>query len=503
MMNNEVNKKSCLLALAKFSDDLISLNRMDNLCDCIINGICEIIGCSQTSLMLFDSQTKKLQMMKVRGFKSKHYKAPVIELTNDVAKWIYKGGEILAPAGQEPDKFLIIFDEDESKYFDCELRIPFFTEKKLFGVLNLGKKSTGTEYSAEDITFLRILINIATLAIEKSSTQEKTKSTQYKQEKVTQPKNLRIKRRVEVHDIIGESEAIKRIHRLIEKVGSNDVTVFITGESGTGKELVARAIHQLSFRSNHPLVALNCAALPENLVESELFGHEKGSFTGAHIQKKGKFEIADGSALFLDEIGDMTLATQAKVLRVLQDKTIQRIGGNKSIKVDVRIIVATHKNLLEEIRKGNFREDLYYRINVVQIHLPPLRERKEDILLLAEYFFNKYNRFYDKQLRKIEDNSKTRLLEYNFPGNIRELQNLIERAVIMAQGDQLSLDFLPLSPPHAVQNIIHKKNSTLEDLEKEHIKIILKQVNHNKSQAARLLGIARKTLREKIQKYGI
>ena len=238
-------------------------------------------------------------------------------------------------------------------------------------------------------------------------------------------------------------------------------------------------------------------------MESELFGHEKGAFTGAHCQKQGKFEFADGGTLFLDEIGDMSLATQSKLLRVLQDNTIQRIGGNKTITANVRVITATNKKLSEEIKQGKFREDLYYRINVVQIDIPPLRERTEDIPLLADYFLKKYNHFYGKNIKRIACRALDRLIHHSFPGNIRELQNLIERAVIMEQGDELSLDFIPISPLLVKSSVSQDSNGTLEELEKDYIKRVIQQVNFNKSHASRILGIARKTLREKMQKYDL
>ncbi len=496
-----------LLALAKFSEELIAIEQAEKLFDFIIDGMSEIIGCNQASIMMFDPQAKSLKLMKMRGFKAQDYKSPRIELTNNVDQWIFEGGEVFALTEQGKNNFLIVFDEDERKYFDCELRLPIFSKGKLTGILNLGKKSIGTEYSNEDITLLRILVNSVSFALERIFSSSPPGSYPQKeiktQENSTPSDQLKIKRRVNNDEMIGNSRAMKRIMYLIERVAPKDVTVLITGESGTGKELVARAIHQKSCRSDKPMVAMNCAALPENLVESELFGHEKGAFTGAHCQKQGKFEFADGGTLFLDEIGDMSLATQSKLLRVLQDNTIQRIGGNKTITANVRVITATNKKLSEEIKQGKFREDLYYRINVVQIDIPPLRERTEDIPLLADYFLKKYNHFYGKNIKRIACRALDRLIHHSFPGNIRELQNLIERAVIMEQGDELSLDFIPISPLLAKSSVSQDSNGTLEELEKDYIKRVIQQVNFNKSHASRILGIARKTLREKMQKYDL
>lgn len=506
-MNNHNLSQDTLSALAKFSEEINAIKNSEKLFDYIIDTTSEIIGCSQASLMMFDSQTRQLKLMKVKGFKAQNYKAPRIELAENVEHWIYEGGEIFALTEEGKNKFLIVFDEDERKYFDCELRIPIFAGGKLICVLNIGKKSMGTEYSNQDITVLRVLVNVASIALEKVAISNHLPSAVHADlpalSETNSVKHLKIKRRVENPELIGRSEAIQKINYLIERVAPKDVTVLITGESGTGKELIARGIHQKSSRKDKPLVAMNCAALPENLVESELFGHEKGAFTGAHCQKKGKFEFADGGTLFLDEIADMCLSTQAKLLRVLQEGSFQRIGGNVTLNADVRVIAATNKNLSDEICRGTFREDLYYRINVVQINIPPLRMHPDDIPLLAEYFFKKYSDFYCKSINRISSFALDRLLHYDFPGNVRELQNIIERAVIMEQGDELTLDFMPMTS-FMLPKLGRKDSAeTLEDLEKEYIKKVIEQVNYNKSQAARILGIARKTLREKIQRYGL
>jgi len=494
-------------ALAKFSENLLIIKNEANLCNSILDGVVEIIGCDQASIMTFSSESRQLQQMQVRGFDAKNYKAPRIELAENVINWLYDGGEVFALTEDGKNKFLILFDQDESKYFNCELRIPLYAKKNIIYILNIGKKSTGIEYSEEDIEILRIIVNLANFAIEKNVFCKQLLPNQQKNEdnekEIKSTKNIQIKRQVEEVKIIGNSNSLQQVHNMVDRVASKDVTVLITGESGTGKDLVARLIHQKSNRHDKPFVAMNCAALPENLVESELFGHEKGAFTGAHIQKKGKFEFANGGTLFLDEIGDMSLATQAKLLRVLQDGTFHRTGSNATLRSEVRIIAATNKNIYEEISTGNFREDLYYRINVVQISIPPIREHKEDIPVLAKYFFDKYNSFYDKNIKNIKDLAMDKLVGYDFPGNVRELQNIIERAVIMEYGDSLSLDFMPGLNSTFRNTKSADPNGTLEDLEKVHIKRVIQQVNYNKSQAARILGIARKTLREKMHKYNL
>ncbi|MDW7679824.1 MAG: sigma-54 dependent transcriptional regulator, partial [bacterium] len=422
------------LKLACFSEELIGVETDERLFQFILDGVSTIIGCDQASLMVFNSQQRKLELMKVRGFSAANIQEPRLEYTQNFSKWIYEGGEVFALTHDRQTKYLILFDQQESKYFNCELRIPLSSNLDKICLLNIGKKSTGTDYTQSDITIMQILVNLSRLAIDKLLFLNKERQLETNRPPIevirkTSP-NIQIKKRVEQVRIIGDSDAIHHIHQLIERIASKDVSVLITGESGTGKDLVARSIHEQSYRCDNPFVAMNCAALPENLVESELFGHEKGAFTGAHTQKKGKFEYANSGTLFLDEIGDMSLSTQAKLLRVLEDGSYQRTGGNTTLKADVRIIAATNKDITEEILQGNFREDLYYRINVVQIAIPPLRDRIPDIQVLAQYFFEKFNAFYNKGIRTISDVAMKSLLEYEFPGNIRELQNIIERAVI-------------------------------------------------------------------------
>ncbi|MCL6634407.1 MAG: sigma-54 dependent transcriptional regulator [Peptococcaceae bacterium] len=310
--------------------------------------------------------------------------------------------------------------------------------------------------------------------------------------------------------IIGKSQAIKDIVQLIERVAASNATVLITGESGTGKEVVAVSIHQSSPRRDMPFVAVNCAALPEHLLESELFGHEKGAFTGAVARKMGRFELADRGTIFLDEIAEMPLSMQAKLLRFLQEKTFERVGGTETIKVDVRVIAATNRNILEAIEKGDFREDLYYRLNVIPIHLPPLRERKEDIPLLAEHFLNKFQHTY--LVNKISPAAMEMLCNYHWPGNIRELQNVIERAAIICQGSEIQPVHLPKelqmpqrTAPAANGLVINfpDEGISLEEVEKELIIKALEKSGRNQTRAAQLLGITRSALLYRMQKHGI
>ncbi|MCL5884869.1 MAG: sigma-54 dependent transcriptional regulator [Deltaproteobacteria bacterium] len=303
--------------------------------------------------------------------------------------------------------------------------------------------------------------------------------------------------------IIGESEGIKRIFSLIEKVSESDATVLILGESGTGKELVASTIHYQGRRKEKPLIKVNCAALPEGLIESELFGHEKGAFTGAIKKKPGRFELANEGTVFLDEVGDLPLPTQAKILRVIQEREFERVGGTATVAVDVRLIAATNKDLAEEVKKGRFREDLYYRLNVIPIPIPPLRERKEDIPRLIEFFLEKYRSKLLKNVRFSKDAVDT-LLAYDYPGNVRELESIIERCVTLSASNEIGRSELPSSITGWKSS--EKKLSLSDvaaDAEKNHIVGVLKSTQGNKTKAAGILGISRKTLWEKMNAYGI
>ncbi len=301
--------------------------------------------------------------------------------------------------------------------------------------------------------------------------------------------------------IIGESKAIKEVLSTVTRVAKSDSTVLIRGESGTGKELVARSIHALSHRSAQNFISLSCAAIPETLLESELFGYEKGAFTGATRRKIGRFELADSGTLFLDEIGDLSLETQVKLLRVIETQEFERLGGKETIKVNVRILSATNQDLEKKIKEKTFREDLYYRLNVITIIIPPLRERKEDILSLVSYFVQKYNQRCGKNIKGITKEAKDILFSYPWPGNIRELENVIERGVVLSRGEAIDKPDLAYLSFQSTDESSSSLN--LKDLEKNHILKVLEKTGGNLSQAAELLGIHRNTLRLKMKEYGI
>src|SRR5689334_18531067 len=300
-------------------------------------------------------------------------------------------------------------------------------------------------------------------------------------------------------ELIGRSPAMKKVIELIEMVAPTEATVLITGESGTGKEVVARAIHAASPRRYMPLVAIHCGALTETLLESELFGHERGAFTGAQYRKKGKFEVADGGTVFLDEISDISLKTQTDLLRVLQEKEIVRVGGNQQIKVDFRAIAATNKNLETLVKNGAFRPDLYYRLHVFCIDLPPLRDRREDIPLLVAHFLNKFCMATSRPVPQLAQEAIEVLMRHDWPGNVRELENAVERALVVGRGNEIR----PADFSFQFQVDEPKGGKTLDDVERVHIERILRETQHNLSRAARILDIDRTTLYNKLRRYGL
>ena len=306
----------------------------------------------------------------------------------------------------------------------------------------------------------------------------------------------RIKSLVNVEDIVGESEGILKVMEQVQFVAESDSTVIITGDSGTGKELFAKAIHMNSSRRFFPMVTVHCGAIAENLLESELFGHERGAFTGAQYARKGRFEMADGATLFLDEISTISMKMQIELLRVLETKRFTRVGGNKELKSDFRVICATNRDLKTMVDTGEFREDLYYRLNVFTLNIPPLRERKEDIKLLAEHFVKLYSEQMNKGHKTIGKRAMKALENYSFPGNVRELENLIERAIVIGTGDTMQLKDLPLE-----QAVARPSWESIQEMEHHHVESILEKYDWNISRSAKALGVDRVTLYSKIKKY--
>lgn len=354
-------------------------------------------------------------------------------------------------------------------------------------------KEGATDYLSKPLNLDELLLRIERVCKDKQLIKENNELREA----------LRERHRIE--GIIGESGQMQEVLDLVRRVAPSNATVLIRGESGTGKELIAKAIHYESTRKDGPLVKVNCAALPETLLESELFGHEKGAFTGAFTARKGRFEVADKGTLFLDEIGDLPAHLQAKLLRVLQEKEFERVGSSQAISTDVRIITATHRDLESLIKEGRFREDLYYRLNVVTIMLPPLRERRQDLALLMDHFLEEFARKNGKAIRGFSHEARDALLRYDYPGNVRELENLVERAVVLTRDDVISLGELPLSIKEPRTEVMDQANlsAVVEGIERRMIVDALKEASGIQTRAADSLGISERALRYKLKKYGI
>ncbi len=376
------------------------------------------------------------------------------------------------------------------------LCVPLIIKGETIGCVQLLNKHDGTTFNDNDIAVATIISNLAAVSIKNAEVHEKLQST-----------NLALKAQLtSVDNVIGENREVRTILKSIKKLKNTNSTVLILGESGTGKGILARDIHERSNRREHPFITVNCAIYSRSLLESELFGHEKGAFTGADKLKKGRFELARGGTIFLDEIGEMEMPLQTKLLRVLQEKEFERVGGTETLISDVRIIAATNTNLENALDQNLFRKDLYYRLKVMVFHMPPLRNRKEDVPAFAKFFLEKYRNELNKPVKEFDNDSMNALLGYDYPGNIRELENIVERAVVLAEDDAIHIHDLPDEIKHRkykISNQVTSSENTLSfcKMEKETIEKTLHECSWNQSMASRLLGLTRNKLRYRIKKY--
>lgn len=455
--------------------------------------------------MFYDSAKEKSRVSATRGFNPAEFR----RLENYVEKsfvWrVIQNNKtvVLSRTTFEPS-FSLIFGEKNNRSVETScVCVPIALGKKVFGALGV-EFPYRNEFDYEKLTdFLSVTTSIIAQAIKA----ERVISGE-KQMLLAENTSLRreLREKYDFSHIVGNSSAMRSVYNQVTQVARSNATVLLRGESGTGKELIANAIHYNSLRAKKPFIKINCAALPETLIEAELFGFEKGAFTGAHQRKKGRFELADGGTLFLDEIGDLPAQTQIRLLRVLQEREFERLGGTETIKANVRLIAATNKNLEKAITKGVFREDLFYRLNVFTIFLPPLRERKSDILLLAESFVEKYEREHGKHIKRLSTPAIDMLTSYHYPGNVRELENTIERAVLVCDGNVIHGHHLPPTLQTAeltgtVTEVSLEK--AVAAFEKDLINDALKTTRGNRSKAAKLLDTTERILSYKINRYKI
>ena len=465
----------------------------------------EVVPFDRTTLALYDPEKDVLRVITFEGpAPAREFGSVGTELGRESSPvgWVFDHDRPFIRDDLEREREFPVEEELLREGIRSLVVVPLRSKGKILGTLNLGSEAPG-RYSEDDAEFLVEVATQIALAIENMQAYEEIAQLKARLERENLYLQQEIKIEHDFEDIVGQAPAIKKVLNAIETVAPTDATVLICGETGTGKELVARAIHNLSHQKNKALVKVNCAALPSTLIESELFGHERGAFTGAIWRKMGRFELAHGGTIFLDEISDLPLELQAKLLRVLQEGEFERVGGSRTIKVDVRVIAASNRELDRAVEEGTFRADLYYRLNVFPIEVPSLRERRPDIALLVQHFVSKYEAKLGKRIETVSQETMAELTTYNWPGNIRELENVIERGVILSQGVRLELgEWLPRPNVGAAGSRI----PTLDELQREHILEVLELTDWRVSGergAARLLGIKPTTLDARMKKLGI
>src|ERR1041385_3133759 len=467
-----------LSALMKVSTTINSIRGLDDLLERLLELLFEVVPAQRGAILL--TTEGSFETSRVFGLDRAHGKDEAVNVSRTIVQQVLRDGVALL-ATDAAEETTLATDSLIAARSHSVLCVPLMMFDRKIGVLYLDSTLARDQFSRDHLQLVTAIAGIAAVAIENA-----------RQFELLETENERLLADVNIeHTMVGESPAMQRVYHFISKVAPTDSTVLISGESGTGKELAARAIHRNSKRVHKPFMAVNCAALNESLLESELFGHEKGSFTGALAQKKGRLEIADGGTIFLDEIGELTPPLQVKLLRVLQEREFERVGGTVTIKVDLRVIAATNKNLEEAIEAGEFRQDLYYRLNVVSLEMPSLRDRREDIMLLANYFADKYGTRCNRKLKGFSPEARACLTSYDWPGNVRELENAVERAVVLGTTDQILAEDLPEALLEREGTVAAPTNYhvAVAQTKKQIILDAMDQASGNFAAAAKLLGV--------------
>lgn len=476
-------------ALLTISQEINSIQEIDPLLNKVMDTAMKALNAERGFLILLDSTSGEMSVKAARNISDEIIKDTSQISTSAVQAVLKNGQPMLTHDAQEDPRF----KGSESVVFHGILSVacvPLRIKEHLIGSIYVDSRTQRRMFTQESLSFLEAFANQAAIAIENAKLYENLRK-----------ENIRLKKEIgekfHFEGIIGRSKKMRQVLDIVERIADSDVSVLIQGESGTGKELVARAIHYNGMRKERPFIAQYCGALTETLLESELFGHKKGSFTGAVEDKQGLFEAADGGTFFLDEIGDISPNIQTKLLRVLQEGEIKRVGETQTRRVNVRIISASNKDLAEEVKKGSFREDLYYRLNVISIHMPSLRERKEDVPLLAKHFLDKYREKISKPIEGIAPKAMDALLHYNWPGNVRELENTVERALVLTRGKTITAADLYI--PKTVD--VMGEAQTLRDIEKNFVLKVLKECDGNKTKAAKQLGVSLRWLHYRLREW--
>ena len=510
--SNSKSQTKELAALLEVSKAVSSSLDLKAVMQNILSILHKHLGMERGTIALLDPQTKELSIEVACGLDLNEIKRGRYKIGEGITGKVVAAGEpIVVPnVGKEPLFLNRTRARDVAKSNIAFICVPIKLEDKTVGTLSVDRLFQEDIAFDEEVRLLSIISSIIAQAVRVHELIEKEKES-------LASENIRLrselKKKFHPVNVIGESKRMVDVYSSIDLVSTTKATVMLRGESGTGKELVAKAVHYQSERADKPFIKVSCAALPETLLESELFGYEKGAFTGAAAMKRGRFELAHTGTLFLDEIGDIPLSIQVKLLRVLQEKEFERLGGVETIRVDIRLIAATNKDLEREVQQGRFREDLYYRLNVIPIFLPPLRERKEDLPLLVQYFLERTNRDNGKQVKRVSDEAWEYIMNYSWPGNVRELENAIERAVIICQSDVIRREHFPFDLQAKIKpvdastfddqtNGVPELTSAVENLEKKLLSRALEKTGGNKRKAARLLGLTERVLGYKVKQYG-
>ena len=494
-----------LRTLLDINNAIVSKLTRDDLFHSIAGALGHVIGFDRLSLSLYDVEIAGLRLITFAGPYQRNDYSPIgriLPLEDSPAGLAFAGQKPVLRGDLEAERKTSSEERAFGHGFRSLCALPLVVRGKSIGAITVGSLSKH-RYSEADAEFLMEIANQVAIAVDNMRAHEETEALKARFEAEAVYLQEEIKTEHNFEQIIGQSAPIQRLLRAIEQVAPTEAAVLINGETGTGKELLARAIHDLSPRKDRPLVKVNCGSIPAGLVESELFGHERGAFTGATQRRIGRFELANGGTIFLDEVTELPLDTQVKLLRVLQEGEFQRVGSSQTINVDVRVIAATNRDLQETVTKGAMRADLFYRLNVFPLNVPSLRERKQDIPLLVNFFLTKFSRKLGKDIRGVSQRAMENLINYAWPGNIRELQNVVERAVIVANTPVINID-LPATALSDGRQI--SALETLEAVERNHIRRALDQtgwVVHGKSGAADILGLNPSTLRSRMEKLGI
>jgi len=497
-----------LACLYEITRNLASAAHLQECLEKIVTILADMKGMDNGTVTIVNPVSRELEIEVAHGITAEARRRGKYKLGEGITGRVVATGEpiIVPQIGEEP-LFLnrTRTRGDEQKQKSSFLCVPIKAGNQSIGALSIDRiyeQGLGLQ-SDQDLRFLTVVSSLISQSVQRVQAVNEEKEALHRE-------NLQLKRelsaKTRIKEIIGNSSRMQEVYEMVHRVANSNATVLLRGESGTGKTLVAKALHYNSSRAEKPFIVVNCSALPETLLESELFGHEKGAFTGAHERKKGRFELAEGGTLFLDEIGEISTSVQVKLLNVIQERTFQRVGGTRILKSDIRLVAATNRDLETAVQERHFREDLYYRLNVFPVYLPPLRERRTDILLLAEFFLDKYSRENNKNIQRISTSAIDLLIQYHWPGNVRELQNCMERAVLICDGNTIKSIHLP--PTLQSSATVDSDNplslaTAVENFERELIIEALKQSNGNQTKAAKQLDTSLRIINYKIHNYGI